>query len=472
MRENRIHNLPYEKVGKNEPVCIADEIPFEIPENWEWARLKDLTIKEIKRGKSPKYADDGNVYVFAQKCNVKLGGIDVSLAKFLDMKTFDKYPVEEYMADGDIIINSTGNGTLGRIGIFRDSDRINDFVIVPDSHVTIIRIGNQMIKDYLFFALKYHQPYLEKVGEGSTNQTELRPSTVAELLIPIPPIKEQEKIVKKLLEVIPMVDMYGKKEKLLQTYNIDFPIQLKKSILQEAVQGKLVPQYENDEPASVLLERIRAEKQALIKAGKIKKDKNESVIIRRDNSHYEKRDDVENCIDNELAFEIPYSWCWSRLGSCLDVRDGTHDTPKYVTNGIPLVTSKNLSNGKLDFSTAKFISEDDHIAISQRSKVDNGDIMYAMIGSIGNPVLYYGNDKFSIKNMALFKKINNGLLMEYVYWFLFFSQDNMKKYASGGVQSFVSLNYLRNYLIPIPPIQEQKRIVSAIEYLLPLIDTL
>ena len=235
-------NLPYEKVGKNEPVCIADEVPFDIPETWEWARLKDLAIKEIKRGKSPKYADDSNVYVFAQKCNVKLGRIDISLAKFLDMKTFDKYPVEEYMTDGDIIINSTGNGTLGRIGIFHDSDRINDFVIVPDSHVTIIRAGNQMIEDYLFFALKYHQPYLEKLGEGSTNQTELRPSTVAELFIPVPPIGEQERIVAKLLEVLPMADVYGIKEKALQDYNKDFPIQLKKSILQEAVQGKLVPQ--------------------------------------------------------------------------------------------------------------------------------------------------------------------------------------------------------------------------------------
>lgn len=99
-------NLPYEKVGKNEPVCIANEVPFEIPESWEWARLKDLAIKEIKRGKSPKYADDSNVYVFAQKCNVKLGGIDISLAKFLDIKTFDKYPVEEYMTDGDKRVDS------------------------------------------------------------------------------------------------------------------------------------------------------------------------------------------------------------------------------------------------------------------------------------------------------------------------------------------------------------------------------
>ena len=136
------------------------------------------------------------------------------------------------------------------------------------------------------------------------------------------------------------------------------------------------------------------------------------------------------------------------------------------------MTSKNLCNGEIDFSTAKLISEEDHLAISQRSKVDDGDIMYAMIGSIGNPVLYKGNAEFSIKNMALFKKIPNGLDMEYVYWFLYLSQDTMKKFASGGVQSFVSLGYLRNYWIPVPPIQEQHRIVTAIKQLLPKLSTL
>ena len=220
------------------------------------------------------------------------------------------------------------------------------------------------------------------------------------------------------------------------------------------------------------MERIRAEKQKLIAEGKIKKDKHESVIFRRDNSHYEKRDSEEVCIDDELPYEIPKTWCWARMGSCLDVRDGTHDTPKYVTEGIPLVTSKNLCNGKIDFSTAKFISKEDHLAISQRSKVDSEDIMYAMIGSIGNPVLYNGNAAFSIKNMALFKKINNGLDMEYVYWFLYLSQDTMKKFSSGGVQSFVSLGYLRNYWIPVPPIEEQHRIVTTIKQILPKLSTL
>ena len=167
--------------------------------------------------------------------------------------------------------------------MFHDTDRINDFVIVPDSHVTIIRICRQLKKDYLFYTLKYYQPYLEKLGEGSTNQTELRPSIVAELFIPVPPIREQERIIAKLLEVLPMVDVYGEKEKTLQSYNMDFPAQLKKSILQEAVQGKLVPQDPNDEPASVLLERIRAEKEELIRESKIKRDKHESVIFRRNN---------------------------------------------------------------------------------------------------------------------------------------------------------------------------------------------
>jgi type I restriction enzyme S subunit len=189
-------NSHYERQGNIER-CIDDEIPFDIPNSWEWVRLKELAIKEIKRGKSPKYADNGSVYVFAQKCNVKLGGIDMSLAKLLDMKILEKYPVEEYMLDEDIIINSTGNGTLGRIGMFHDTDRINDFIIVPDSHVTIIRACNRLEKNYLFYTLKYYQPYLEKLGEGSTNQTELRPSTIAELFIPIPPIEEQKRIVQR-----------------------------------------------------------------------------------------------------------------------------------------------------------------------------------------------------------------------------------------------------------------------------------
>lgn len=248
--------------------------------------------------------------------------------------------------------------------------------------------------------------------------------------------------------------------------------QLKNSILQMAVQGKLVPQDPNDEPASVLIQRIREEKEKLIKEKKIKKEKNPSYIFRgSDNLHYEKvGDSAPVCIEKELPFEIPDSWVWTRLNCCVDVRDGTHDSPKYVQDGIPLITSKNLHDGYLDMGSAKFISQEDHKKISERSRVDNNDILFAMIGSIGNPVLYCGEaNKFSIKNMALFKYIHNGMIMKYVYWWLFFSQYAMRKDSSGGVQSFVSLNYLRNYYIPVPPLAEQQRIVAKIEQILPYI---
>lgn len=231
--------------------------------------------------------------------------------------------------------------------------------------------------------------------------------------------------------------------------------QLRNSILQQAIQGKLVPQDPADEPASVLLQRIRKEKERLVKEGKLKKKDLESKPIEED----------------EIPFEIPESWEWCKLNDCLDVRDGTHDTPKYVTSGYPLVTSKNLRNGIIDFKGALFISKEDHEAISCRSKVDENDILYAMIGTVGNPVLVRHKDfDFSIKNMALFKHVGDYVFMDYVYWYLYYAQVDMKAYASGGVQTFVSLGYLRNYLIPLPPLAEQRRIVAKIEELMPLVE--
>ena len=195
----RRDNSHYEKLDGVER-CIDDEIPFEIPASWEWCRVKDIVIKEIKRGKSPQYANSGRNYVFAQKCNVKTGGIDMTLAKFLSDATFEKYPRDEYMLDEDIVINSTGNGTLGRIGIFHDSDRIGVGEVVPDSHVTVIRKSQHISTMYVFYVLKYYQPYLEKQGEGSTNQTELKPTIISDLLFPLPPYNEQQQIAERIAQ--------------------------------------------------------------------------------------------------------------------------------------------------------------------------------------------------------------------------------------------------------------------------------
>ena len=200
----RRDNSHYEKLNGIE-LCVDEEIPFEIPESWEWVRLKNLVKKEIKRGKSPEYSVSSNIQVFAQKCNVKAGGIDMTLAKYLDNTVFPKYPKEEYMRDSDIVVNSTGNGTLGRIGMFHDSDRINKNIIVSDSHVTVIRTSKFLSADYIFYVLNYYQPYLEKSCSGSTNQTELKPAVISELFIPVPPINEQRRIVNKLSKTIKLL---------------------------------------------------------------------------------------------------------------------------------------------------------------------------------------------------------------------------------------------------------------------------
>lgn len=170
--------MPYEKIGNNEPVSIADVVLFDIPESWEWCRLSDLTVKEVKRGKSPNYIASSGTLVFAPKCNVKTGGIDMSLAKYLDEKTLGKYPTDEFMQDYDIIVNSTGTGTMGRIGLFRNSYNHAGLPIVSDSHVTVIRLNHNLSVDYLVCCLQYYQPYLEEHGEGSTNQKEFKPDTI------------------------------------------------------------------------------------------------------------------------------------------------------------------------------------------------------------------------------------------------------------------------------------------------------
>ena len=186
-------NSYYEKIG-TEVRCIDDEIPFDIPDTWEWVRLENCCSKEIRRGKPPKYIDESGILVFAQKCNNKHNGIDIDLALYLDESILGRYPADEYMQDGDIVVNSTGTGTLGRVGFYRTSDNNIGLPIVPDSHVTVIRGVSSIHAFYLYAFMKANQRELEKKGEGSTNQKELKPLTLKEMLVPIPPFSEQKQI--------------------------------------------------------------------------------------------------------------------------------------------------------------------------------------------------------------------------------------------------------------------------------------
>lgn len=253
--------------------------------------------------------------------------------------------------------------------------------------------------------------------------------------------------------------------------------QLKNSILQWAIQGKLVPQDPNDEPASVLLERIRAEKAKLVKEKKIKKDKNESIIYRGDdNSYYEKfhATGEVKCIDDEIPFEIPQSWCWCRFSGIYRLlTDGTHNTPKYTESGIPFISVKDMSSRKLSFSNTKFISEEEHKILSARCCPEYGDLLISKVGTTGIPLIIDTDKEFSIfVSLALIKFFPNHIDSKFLIHLINspLVQEQVKRDTRGvGNKNWV-LTAISNTLLAIPPLVEQKRIVSKIEAIMPIAD--
>ena len=317
-------------------------------------------------------------------------------------------------------------------------------------------------------------------GVGISNMSG---KALASILLPLPPLAEQKRIVAKVDELMALCDLLEMQQQerdaqasalaraslarfaeaptpanlnLLfhKSYSIS-PADLRKAILAMAVRGKLLPQNSKDESAEKLFARIHSIKENLIKERTIK------------------RASVEPNPGKDTCAPLPTGWIWTRLGNTFDVRDGTHDTPKYTKEGYPLITSKNIYSGSLLFDGANLISENDHHQICERSKVDRNDILFAMIGSIGNPVVVDTDKEFSIKNVALFKYYEAadsepGFLLLY----LKLVAEEMRAKAAGGVQAFVSLGFLRNYVFPLPPLAEQRRIVAKVDQLMALVDQL
>lgn len=355
-------NSWFERCGKSEPACIDDEIPFDIPESWEWARLETVT-SYIQRGKSPRYASIEKYPVVAQKCN-QWSGFSLKLAKFIDPDTVASYAEERILRDGDLLWNSTGIGTLGRMAVY--DSHVNKYGwAVADSHVTVIRTKESWLDfrfAYLYFAGPSVQLRIEDQASGSTKQKELAQETVRNYLIPIPPIEEQRRIVEKVDELMPLVEEYGKLEDAREKLDAELPDRLRKSVLQLAVEGMLVPQDPSDEPASALLAGIREERAELIRQKKIKKPKGgESVIYREGGSWYERRGKGEPaCIDDEIPFDIPESWELCRLCDLAAFSGGktpsTNDKSNYEENGILWVTSKDMKRDYID-STLITLSE-------------------------------------------------------------------------------------------------------------------
>lgn len=426
------------------------EPPFDIPDTWHWATLNDIVSKTIKRGKSPKYVPNSGTLVFAQKCNTKAGYIDLSLCLYLDESKIDKYPEEEFMLDGDIVVNSTGNGTLGRVGVYHDSDNPTQLPIVPDSHVTVIRCNKYMNLGFILYCLRYYQPYMEKLGSGSTNQTELGAGLLKALYFPIPPLEEQKRIVAKIEELMPFVEQYAKASTRLNTLNASFPEQMKKSILQQAVMGKLVPQDPSDEPASMLLKKIAEEKQKLIKEGKIKKQKASNVVV-----------------SDDKPFEIPESWAWATLADLAkQITDGEHSTPKRSTkyDGYYLLSARNVRDGSIQLTDVDYVDKAEFDRISSRCNPTRGDILISCSGSVGRCTVVDDDNKYvMVRSAAMVSPVmcNPKYLMYAIQSECVQSQMNGLKKQTAQANLF--LGAISVLMIPVPPIEEQNRIVGKLE---------
>ena len=440
-------NLPYEKVG-DEVKCISDEIPFDIPESWEWVRLGSIgdwgsgatpsrTNSEYYGGNIPwlKTGDLNDDYV---------SEIPETITEMALQKTSVRLnPI------GSVLIAMYG-ATIGKLGILTLPATTNQAccACLP------LIISNK----YLFYFLMAHKQEFIKRGEGGA-QPNISKEKIINTLMPLPPLSEQQRIVAKIEELMPLVEEYDKVEKQNTQLNISFPDKLKKSILQEAVQGKLVPQDPNDEPASVLIERIRKEKEQLIKDKKIKKDKNESYIFRRDNSYYEKLNGKETCIGDLLPFEIPDSWEWVRLNQIIQLTSGqdlTSDQYNSKQKGIPYITgASNIENGSVKINRwTEF----------PRAYANRGDLLLTCKGTVGTMAILKENSVHIARQIMGIKPLLD-ININYINIFLESYINNLKAVAKSMIPG-ISREIVLSILFPLPPLNEQKRIVDKVNELI------
>ena len=452
-------NTPYEKIGDE---VVPVDTPFDIPDSWEWVQFKDLVYYSM--GKTPprketEYWSNGTLPWVSIADLVADGTVTATkecVNSFAAKNTFKG----KLSKAGTLLMSfklTVGKVSILGIDAFHNEAIISIYPFVDPDKITTM---------FLFATL----PLLSQSGDtkSAIKGNTLNSDSLDALLIPLPPIMEQKRIFDKLHELTtPLLD-YGAAEQKVTELNVNFPEALKKAILQEAVQGKLVPQDPNDEPAEALLERIRAEKQRLVKEGKIKKDKHESVIFRRDNSHYEKLDGVESCIDDEIPFEIPDTWAWSRLGNLVEViTSGSRDWAKhYSEKGSLFLRMGNLSRNsfELRLNSLKRVQLPEK-AEGTRTALQAGDLLFSITGEVGMLGLipdgfetaYINQHTAMIRFLPLIRN-------KYLPYFLL-TDYAQKCYKSNqhGIKNSFRLDSISNILVPIPPLSEQEQIIRRIE---------
>lgn len=422
------------KKYKELPKLSADEYPFDIPESWIWVKLGDMCqLLDGEKRNGEKYP-----YLEAKYLRGKVDATILNKGKFVEKGT------RLILVDGENsgeVFNATKDGYMG-------------------STFKVLFFPNVLSEEYVLYFLLFKRTAFRNNKTGAAIP-HLNKELFFNMPFPIPPLAEQERIVAKIEELMPLVEEYGKAEEQLTKLNAEFLDKLRKSILQQAVQGKLTERDPVDEPASELLKRIKTEKETLMKSGKIKKEKLMLEITK-----------------DEKPFDIPDTWEWVRLSDICNISDGTHQTPTYVEHGIPFISAQNVKPYRFLPENHRDVSYEDYLEYNKNISPEKGDILMARVGAgIGEAAIIDQDFEFSIYvSLTLIKCYSKEFDMMYLLHVLNSpigrKLAEKKTLGKGASQGNLNLIFIREFVLPIPPLAEQKRIVKRVEELLALCNEL
>ncbi|MCG5515667.1 MULTISPECIES: restriction endonuclease subunit S [unclassified Ectothiorhodospira] len=488
------------KKPKKLPEIAEEDKPFELPDGWEWARMEAIS-EYIQRGKGPKYANSGKVRIVSQKC-VQWSSFDLNASRFVDDSSLSSYQDERYIRNNDILWNSTGTGTVGRV-IIVENPR---YPMVADSHVTIIRLlatEPSHILNYISspsVQQRIEPDHENSLVSGTTKQVELNSGSVKLLAVPLPPLEEQQRIVEKVDELMALCDRLEQKagdqleahEVLVDTlldaltrsadaeelsrswarvaehfdtlFTTEASIdKLKQTILQLAVMGRLVEQDPNDESASVLLEKIAEEKSRLVNEGKIKKEKKRLEINQAD-----------------AGFDIPKNWAWVNLGELGVFVNGDRsknypNREDYVASGIAWINTGHIRpDGTLTRKGMHFITREKFDSL-RGGKIEPTDLVYCLRGAtFGKTAFVTPYEEGAIASSLMIIRPLLPIMRKYIYSYLVspLGRSQIFRFDNGSAQPNLSANSVMMYLVPLPPANEQRRIVEKVDELMVLCNEL
>lgn len=451
IQEEKQRLIAQKKIKKEKPLLeiTDDEKPFDIPESWKWVRFGEVGTYSQRKEKVSVNDIADDMWSLDLEDIEKDSGRIVNVCKASERKI-----------SGDKVQFHKGQVLYSKLRPY-----LKKILVAPDdgicsSEMVPFNLYGMLNAQYVVYFLK--SPHVDFVINSVTygvKMPRVGTDTMVELLFPLPPLAEQKRIVAKIEELLPYIDRYEQAWSKLEQFNSRFPDDMKKSLLQYAIQGKLVEQRPEEGTAEELFTQIQKEKQRLIAEKKIKKEKSLPEIT-----------------EDEKPFEIPESWKWCRLGSVLNkLTDGTHSTPKYTSSGIPFLSVKDMSSGVLDFSNCKYVSEEEHQTLYSRCNPEYGDLLLTKVGTTGIPVIVDTNKPFSLfVSVALLKFDQNLIYNKFLR--LLINSPLVQTQATENTKGVGNKNWvmrdIANTIIVLPPLAEQKRIVEKLEQLLPLCERL